>query len=259
MAQAAILEGAESFEFGDGPVGALLVHGFTSTPHNMLALGRYLAERGVHVSCPRLPGHGTTWQDLNKAKAEEWVSEVDRAFTALAAASKEVFVVGLSFGGALSIELAARHKGKIKGLVTIAGFVQTRDPRRFAAPLIRILVKALPNIANDIADPDQKEIAYDKLPTGGAYQMLKVLKRAQAALPQINVPILIMHSHNDHTVLPFNAEVIHGTVASEDKELVWMDRSYHVLTMDYDRDEVVERTWAFIRDRSELRSSLSAQ
>ena len=259
MVQAAILEGAEAFEFGEGPVGALLVHGFTSTPHNMLALGQYLAKRGIRVSCPRLPGHGTTWEDLNKARAEEWIAEVDKAFVALAAASKEVFVVALSFGAALSIELAARHGGEIKGLVTIAGFIQTKDPRRFIAPLIKSVVKALPNIANDIADPDQKEIAYDKLPTRGAHQMLKVLKRARAVLPQIDIPILIMHSHNDHTVLPFNADVIHDNVASEDKELVWLDRSYHVLLMDYDRDNVIERTFAFIRDHSELRGAIHAE
>ena len=65
MDEVKILEGAEGYSLGDGPVGALFCHGFTSSPQNMRLLADHLVERGIAVRAPLLPGHGTTWQDLN--------------------------------------------------------------------------------------------------------------------------------------------------------------------------------------------------
>lgn len=250
MAQVKILEGAEEFSLGSGPVGALLVHGFTGSPQGMRGLGDYLAERGIAVLAPRLPGHGTTWQDLNTRTAQEWVTEVDSAFHRMAAERDEVFVVALSFGAALALDLAARYPDEIAGLVTLAGMVMTKDPRRHLAPVIRRLARSVPGVGNDIADPDAREIAYDRLPTGAAYYMLRFLKSARVGLPAVRCPILVMHGRQDHTVHPSNAQVIIDSVGSQDKELVWLDRSYHVVTLDYDRDEVFERTHRFITGHS---------
>jgi carboxylesterase len=245
-----ILEGAEAFSLGEGHVGALLVHGFTGSPQGLRGLGAFLAERGISVVAPLLPGHGTTWQDLNSRTADEWTAAVDAAFHEMAAEKEEVFLVGLSFGGGLVLDLAARYPLDVAGVVTLAGMVETRDPRRHLAPVIRKLVKSLPGVGNDIADPEGKEIAYDRLPTSAAYHMLGFLKRAKMGLGAVTAPILILHGRNDHTVLPFNADVIHDSVGSTDKELVWLERSYHVITLDHDRDQVFDRTYRFIAEHS---------
>ncbi|MGH2749042.1 MAG: alpha/beta hydrolase [Actinomycetota bacterium] len=250
MEEIKILEGAEEFTLGDGPTGVVLVHGFTSSPQNMRLLGDHLAERGIAVVAPRLPGHGTTWQDLNTRTASEWIQTVEDAFLKAAAERDEVFLVGLSFGAALALELAARYPDRVAGVVTLAGLVQTRDPRRFFARVIKRVAKSLPGVGNDIADPEGREIVYDRLPTGAAHQMLKTIKRARLALPAVRCPVLIMHGRGDHTVPPWNATVIHDTVSSDDKELVWLERSYHVVTLDHDRDEVFERTYDFIKKRA---------
>lgn len=247
-----IIEGAEAFELGEGPVGALLVHGFTGSPHSMRGIGEYLAERGVAVKAPLLPGHGTRWEDLNAVTVEDWVATVEEGFHEMAAEHDEVFIVALSFGAALSLDLAARYPDGVAGIVTLAGFVQTKDPRRFLAPVIKRLVRSLPGVGDDIAAPDIHEIAYDRLPTAGAHQMLKMLKRARLGLRAVTAPILIMHGRNDKTVLPFNAYVIHDGVGSTDKEIVYMEKSAHVITLDYDKDEVYERTYDFIKDRSKV-------
>jgi carboxylesterase len=241
-----VLQGAEAFALGDGPVGALLIHGFTGSPQGLRQLGGYLAERGIAVVAPRLPGHGTSWQDLNLRTPEEWIAAVEEGFAAMSSAHQQVFLVGLSFGAALALDLAARYPERVAGVITIAGMVETRDPRRFAAWLIRLLTKSLAGTGNDIADPGAEEIAYDRLPTTATYRMLRFLRRARAALPDVRCPILILHSHNDHTVGPYNAHTIYNNVLSDRKELVWLDRSYHVLTLDVDRDEVFSRTYDFI-------------
>jgi carboxylesterase len=247
-----ILEGAEGFTLGEGPTGALLIHGFTGSPQSMRGIGEYLAARDIAVTCPRLPGHGTTWQDLNTKRTKDWVDAVETSFHQLTAEKDEVFLVGLSFGGTLALDLAARYPDRVAGIVTLAGFVHTKDPRRFFAPLIRFIVKSLPGVGNDIADPDSKEIAYDRFPTVAAHWMLKEVNRARRSLPAVSAPILIMHGRNDGTVGPYNAKLIHDRVGSLDKEIIYLERSNHVILLDYDRDEVFDRTYAFIKDRSKV-------
>ncbi len=247
-----IIEGAEAFELGQGPVGALLVHGFTGSPHSMRPVGEYLAARGIAVSAPLLPGHGTTWQDLNTKRLEDWVEATEDEFHRFAAEKEEVFVVALSFGAALALDLAARYPDRIAGLVTLAGFVHTKDPRKYLAPVIRFLTKSLPGVGNDIAAPDVDELAYDRFPTSAAYWMLKMIDRARRGLGAVTAPILVMHGRNDGTVAPYNAQLILDSVGSVDKEIVYMEKSSHVITLDYDKDEVYERTYAFIKDHSKV-------
>src|SRR5580698_9534302 len=93
-----VLPGAEPFEQAGGPVGVLLCHGFTGTPQTLRPWADYLADKGLTVSLPRLPGHGTTWQDMSSTGWHDWFAEVDRAFTTLAGQCEEVFVFGLSMG-----------------------------------------------------------------------------------------------------------------------------------------------------------------
>ncbi|MCA1709104.1 MAG: alpha/beta fold hydrolase, partial [Actinobacteria bacterium] len=196
-----------------------------------------------------------TWENLNTKTNEDWTRAVEGAFHELAAECEEVFLVALSFGAALALDLAARYPDEVAGIVTLAGFVASKDPRRFLSPLIRKLVKSLPGVGNDIADPELKEIVYDRIPTNAAYFLLRQLKRARVGLPAVTAPILVMHGRNDHTVPPFNAQLIYDSVSSIDKELVWLANSYHVITLDHDRTEVFDRTYQFIVERSKtLRS-----
>lgn len=250
MQEFKVLEGAEEFELGEGPVGVLLVHGFTGSPQSVRPLGEYLADRGIAVMAPRLPGHGTTWQDLNTRKAEEWVAHVEEAFNVFAAEKEEVFLVGLSFGAALCLNFAAHYPERIDGVVALSTFLLTKDPLRFLAPVIRRVVRSIPGAANDIADPEQRELAYDRLPTGAAHVMLQWVKQTRRNLGAIRAPLLLMHSRNDHTAHPSAASLVYDSVSSEDKQIVWYDRSYHVITLDLDREDVYRRTFEFIKERS---------
>ena len=251
MQELKVLEGAEEFSLGQGPTGVLLVHGFTGSPDSMRPVGNYLAKRGLGCFGVRLPGHGTTWEDLGTRTSSEWVEAVELAYQKMKTEHDEVFVVGLSFGVALSLDLAARHQD-IPGLVSIAGFLLTKDPRRVLAPVLSKVLKSVPGVGNDICDPEGRELCYDKVPTAATYSMLRFVKNVRAALPEVTSPILIMHSHNDHTAHPDNAQLIHDKVSSTDKNLIWLDRSYHVLTLDHDRQEVYERTYEFIKARSRV-------
>jgi len=245
-----ILKGAEEFELGKGPVGVLLVHGFTGSPQSIRGLGEHLAEAGLRVVGMRLPGHATTWEDLDTKTSEDWANAVVRAFDDMRSECEELFVGGFSFGAALALDLASRRSDDIAGLVSLSGFVSTKDPLRFLAPIIPKLVRSIKGVGNDICDEDAREICYDRFPTTAGLSMLRFIRRVRSQLSAVRCPLLVIHSRSDHTATPHNAELIINGVASADKELVWLERSYHVITLDYDRDEVFARTLEFIRSRS---------
>ena len=249
MSEPPILEGAEEFTFDGGPVGALVVHGFTGSPYSMRGVGEYLAARGLTVEGLRLPGHGTSWQHLNSFSREHWEEAIFEGYRKLSERCDKTFAVGLSFGAALSLHLAARHP-HLDGVVAVAPFLFTKDPLRFLAPLIPRLTKSIKAVGNDIADPDADERPYERFPTIAGASMLKLTHEIRNSLGDVRCPVLILHSKNDHTAPPDNAVEIHSRISSEDKELVWYERSYHVLTLDYDKDDVNDRTFRFIKERS---------
>jgi carboxylesterase len=244
-----LLQGAEEFTFDGGPAGALLVHGFTGTPYAMRALGEYLAARGITVEGLRLPGHGTSWEHLNSFTRSHWEDAIFEGYRKLSDRCEVTFAVGLSFGGALCLHLASRHP-HLAGVVAIAPFLFTKDPLRFLAPVIPRLTKSLRAVGNDVADPSVDERAYERFPTIAGASMLKLTHDIRRELSDVRCPVLVLHSKNDHTAPPDNAIEIHARVSSSDKELVWYERSYHVLTLDYDKDDVYDRTFRFIKERS---------
>jgi carboxylesterase len=252
MREPEILEGAEQFEMGAGPVGALLVHGFTGCPQSLKPVGEHLAGNGIKVLGIRLPGHGTTWEDLNSRRGDEWDEAVEAGFQKLEAECEEVFIVTLSFGMSLAIHFDAIHPGRAAGIVSLAGFVMTDDPLRHFTPVMRYVLKSVPGVGNDIADPEGREICYDRVPVAAAHHMLRAAKRARDSLPRMSAPLLVIHSRNDHTSKPVNAETIYRKAGSPDKEIVWLERSYHVITLDFDKDEVYRRTLEFIRQKTKV-------
>ncbi|HLK01547.1 MAG TPA: alpha/beta fold hydrolase, partial [Streptosporangiaceae bacterium] len=152
-----VLPGAEPFEQAGGPTGVLLCHGFTGSPQTLRPWAEYLAAEGLSVSLPRLPGHGTTWQEMARTGWTDWYDEVDRAFADLAGRCETVFVAGLSMGACLALRLAEVHGARVRGLVLVNPSLAA-DTRLFLlAPVLKHLIRSLPGIASDIAKPGASE------------------------------------------------------------------------------------------------------
>ena len=114
-----VLPGAEAFHHDGDRTGVLLCHGFTGSPQSLRPWAEYLAGAGLTVSLPRLPGHGTTWQEMAMTRWEDWYAEVDRAVGELRAGTDEIFVMGLSMGACLALRLAELHGSAVTGLVLV--------------------------------------------------------------------------------------------------------------------------------------------
>lgn len=227
-------------------IGCLLVHGLTSTPQSMRAVGEYLAEHGIDVEAVLLPGHGTTPEDLESTSWEDWYEAVRAGLDRLRPRCDRLFVCGQSMGGALAMRAAALEP--VDGLITLAGFVYLRDWRVKLLPVLRRVMRWRRSIGNDIADPEAyDEVCYARMSLQTVEDLIALGRDVQPLLPDIEVPALIIQSRVDHVVPPDTADYIYDHIASRDKELVRLEHSYHVISMDYERDLVAERCVRFMR------------
>ncbi len=247
-----VLPGAEPFSADGGPTGALLIHGFTGTPQSMRGWAEHLAAAGLAVELPRLPGHGTTWQEMNTTRWTDWYAEADRAFAALQARCEEVFVMGLSMGGTLAIRLAERHGAQVAGLVVVNPSLTTTDRRALLLPILSRFVASFPPIANDIARDGVTELAYDRLPLRAAASLARLWRVTRANLESVVCPLLVFRSEQDHVVEAVNTRILLSGVSSDFTEEQVLPRSYHVATLDYDAGRIFEGSLAFVRRNSRL-------
>lgn len=236
--------GAEAFRFDAGTTGALLLHGFTGSPASTRPLGEYLFGRGMTVVGPRLAGHGGTTQDLGGARWPDWERETAAALQELRTRCTTVAVVGVSFGAALALHLAATSPADVAALVLINPYV--RDPRIVASPLLRWVVPSVKSIGNDIKKPGQDEICNERIPVRTLPSVAKAHRIVQRELGDVRAPMLVFSATDDHTVKPDNSRLVMDRVGSQRKELVTLTNSYHVATLDYDADLINQRTYAFL-------------
>jgi carboxylesterase len=213
----------------------------------MLPLAQRLAAEGMTVRLPRLPGHGTRWQDMNLTRWEDWYAEVDRAFRELTERCDRVFVLGLSMGGSLTLRLAEEKGTAVAGIVLVNAAVHSERKDRHLLPLLQSVVPSFPGISNDIKKPGQDEGAYSKIPLKAAYSLSKLWTAVRQDIDKVNQPALVFRSAVDHVVEASNAEWIMSHVRSTDKTLVVLPDSYHVATLDNDAMTIEDASIAFIR------------
>lgn len=231
-------------------VGVLLVHGFTGTPASMRPWAHYLNDLGYQVSVPRMPGHGTKWQDLNQTSWERWPEKVQAELDLLYKDCEKVFIAGLSMGCGNSLYVAANNQEKISGLILVNPMIHIPGVQIRFAWLISRFQKSRASVGDDIKKPGVTEWGYDALPLRGVAQLYKYLKKSRAGLSRIKTPTLIFHSVDDHVLPVSNTEIVMNEIGSTDKQRIELVNSYHVATMDYDAEIIFENSRLFIEERS---------
>jgi len=245
MSEHPVLPGAEPFSAPGGPNGALVLHGFTGNPQSMRGLAEAFAGAGFAVELPLLPGHGTAIEDMLDTGWGDWSSAAEAAYQDLCARSERVVVAGLSMGGTLTLWLAERHP-EIAGIVLVnpAAEPPADSFREMLQGILDSGNPTMPAVGNDIADPDQTELAYDSTPVAPLLSMLEAGDEIAALLGSIECPVLLMNSPQDLVVPPSSSELIAERVSGP-RERVTLERSYHVATLDYDKDEIERRAVEF--------------
>jgi carboxylesterase len=231
-----IIPGAEPWSAPGGPRGALVLHGFTGNPQSVRGLAEALAAAGFTVELPLLPGHGTSVDDLTTTGWSDWS----------AAAEASMVVAGLSMGGSLSCWLASRHP-EIAGIVCVNPAVEI--PAEMVVALQEMVdsgVDRMPAIGSDVADPAMVEKAYDATPVEPLLSLAAAAHVLHGDLAKISCPVLLMTSPQDHVVDPGNSDILAAAVSGP-VERVTLERSYHVATLDFDKELIFERAVEFAR------------
>ncbi|OIJ97118.1 alpha/beta hydrolase [Streptomyces colonosanans] len=241
-----VLPGAEPYRHEGGEIGVLLCHGFTGSPQSLRPWAEYLAKHGLTVSLPLLPGHGTRWEDMQITGWQDWYAEVDRELRALRDRCAQVFVFGLSMGGALALRLAAKHGEAVNGLVVVNPGNKVHGVAARALPVARHFVRSVKGIVSDIAKEDSEEVGYDRIPLHAAHSLRNFFQLVDGDLPQVTQPLLLLHSPQDHVVPPADSARVLSRVSSTDVTEILLEQSYHVATLDHDADRIFDESYAFI-------------
>jgi carboxylesterase len=240
-----VLPGCDPWSVDGGRYGVLVLHGLTACPQTMRPLAEAFADEGYAVELPLLPGHGTTVDDMMATGWDDWSGAAEAAYRSLAARCERVAVAGLSMGGSLAIWLAIRHP-EVAGLVCVNPLVEVAED---VVALARQMVDAgedrVPAIGGDIADPSGRETAYDALPLGPLLSLARAGRELRAQLERITCPVLLMTSPQDHVVPPTNSDHLAASVQGP-VQRVSLERSYHVATLDHDRDLIRAEAVAFV-------------
>lgn len=245
-----VIPGAEPFRHEGGSTGVLLCHGFTGSPQSLRPWAEYLAAAGLSVSLPRLPGHGTTWQEMARTRWEDWYAEVDRAFDQLRAQADQIFVMGLSMGGCLALRLGELRGSVISGLVLVNPSV-TADTRLFAlAPVLKLFVPSLKGIASDIKKDGAGELGYTRIPVKAAATLPGLWRITQAQLSKVTQPVLVFRSTTDHVVGPASLKLLSAALPEDQMEIRDCPDSYHVATLDNDAEAIFTGSLEFVRAHS---------
>jgi carboxylesterase len=239
------MQGAEPWLSEGGSHGVLVLHGFTGNPQSMRSLAEALASTGFTVDLPLLPGHGTSVEDLVPSRWEDWSAAAEASYQGLAGRCDKVVVAGLSMGGTLTCWLAARHR-EIAGIVLVNPLVD--PPSEEIRDLIRGMLadgtEVVDGIGSDIAMEGSVESSYASSPLAPALSLFEGVDELATRLGDIHCPTLLFSSRVDHVVAIESGDVLEASTSGP-VERIYLERSYHVATLDWDAPVIEERAVAF--------------
>lgn len=237
--------------------GALLLHGFTATPECLNSLAGPLRQKGFVVSAPLLVGHGTTPEELSKTTWQDWYEGVEKNFKDLQKKVDEVFVAGLSLGGLLALMLASEYPVKKLALLATPVFL-SGILAKYVLPVVAhsSLINVYPYqkkwAGAAINDPVAREEfkSYTKMPIKSIMAIVDLQKEVALRLPKITPPVLILHSPHDTTAPYANMDYLKQHLGSKEIKTVTLEKSDHVLTMDYEKEQVAQEVVSFFQEVS---------
>ena len=245
-----IVKNAEPFYYPGNSTGCLLIHGFTGAPTEMRPLGEFLADQGYSVLGPRLAGHGTQIEDMNRMTWGDWSNSVLDGWHLLQPLTDKIFILGLSMGGVLALYHASFLPAA--GVVSLSTPFQIEPSLRLTfLPLLSNFIPYAEKGKSDWQDPEAVEahFSYARYPTKAILQLNKLLEDMRKSLPKVTMPALLMHAIKDAGVIPENMDLIYKNLgtAQEDKKKILLKNSGHVVTRDMEKELVFKSIHEFIQ------------
>lgn len=251
-----LMKGGEPFYFAGGRTGCLVVHGFTASPQEVYGLGQHLASQGYTVIGPRLFGHATDVRDLHRARWPDWLHSVQDGYHMLRSQVDQIFLIGLSLGGVLSLILASQKP--VDGVVAMSTPFEL--PRqgllKWIRPVLRPLSLVVPQLAKgplnfENESANLERVDYRARSLRAIIEVEGCCLYMQSRLPKVTAPTLLMHSRTDDFVPPESMLKIYEDLGSNEKKMHWIAKSDHVMTVDVSAEEVFRVVREFITGLTE--------
>lgn len=252
----------------------LLFHGMTGSPYEMKKYGQYLHSLGYDVYCDSLPGHGDKVEEIYTVTYKDWLEYSYSKFKELKARYDEVFLSGLCLGAVLAVAVAQKYPNEVSGIIalsttlfldgwrlpwykiliplglsTIVRFYYTYpecEPHGIKNERTRSIVKKL---------LEKGDVGMNDFPMTCIFELLKLSRyvRKKDLLKKVITPILFIHSEEDDLTSKKSAEVVYNGISSEDKNMIILKDSYHMVLYDNEKEFVFETAGKFLNDRSKVR------
>jgi carboxylesterase len=233
----------------------LLIHGFTGTPKEMRLMGEYLHRQGYTCLGIRLTGHATRPEDMIRSRWTDWTASVEDGYNLLCGLTDTVFLAGLSMGGSLALLMSTRLAPRVKGVIAMS--TPSSLPTDYPIWLIQLVSRFLKYSPKTKEPPGsgwfdkaayQEHTTYPENPVRSAAELKKLILAMWEALPEVSVPVLLIHSRDERYVLHENMERIYGRlVNAPDKTKLSITGSGHVLPRDASRAQVFQSAVEFIQ------------
>jgi len=250
--------------FPGSRIGIMLVHGLAGTPSEMKTVAKRLNKYGFSVLCPLLAGHCSSEADLIATNWKDWTGSVENAHKRMAEHMDAIFVCGLSAGAVLSLYLAQCKPEGVRGLglysTTFRWDGWSIPKLSFLLPFVLrlpyigkryrfeevypygIMNEKLRNrIHSHMQSGDSSAAGHSATPGTSLRELWRLVDIVKKGLPKMFTPTLIVHARNDDIASVRNAMHVQKHIGGP-TELLLLDNSYHMITVDQERNTVCDAT-----------------
>jgi carboxylesterase len=244
LSETAIHPNAQEFTYYGSKTVILMVHGFTASPAQMRRLGSAIHQAGYTVQGMRLPGHGTTVEDMISTGWQDWLDAIRTRVLKLMESYDKIILLGLSMGGILTLLMA--EELPVDGIIPISAAIKLRDRGAPFAWLFQYILPPIRGVAPKEINPD--DWGYCVTPIPKVVDLMHLGRVARQNFANIHCPMLVVQGRLDETVDARAPQMIlSGAVNCHDKEMLWLEQSTHVCTIGPDFDLLLRGVLDFIR------------
>ena len=246
----------ENYEFNpESNFGVYIIHGFSSTTYEVKELAEFLGSKGYHTRVENLPGHGTTVEDCNTVKFQDWLEFVEQNFAKMMSENEKVYVIGISMGAVLGLHLATLFP--MEGLVAGASVFKFNDQKylKWLNPWAKYFIPTLEKKGR-YKKPERNSMnffGYDLYPMKALNEFFKMAPMIQKNLHKVKTPTLVMYSEKDKTSPPINIKIVTDGIQYEDKTIIGYENATHNLFVNSpDQQKIFSDTLKFLNRNSNI-------